>query len=96
LKPVANADRPAADQGRRQTQTFRKRSDKPRLSPEQMKRQSDVLHSAWLHFGEALPVIAFLNTRHAGLNAQPLHLAVESAEGLMRVEQLLEEMALKT
>jgi hypothetical protein len=96
LKPVPKADQPAADQGRRQTTMFRRRSEKPRLSPEQIKRQSDVLHSAWRHFGEALPVIAFLNTRHAALDAQPLHLAVESAEGLLRVERLLEEMTLKT
>ena len=95
MKPVANTDQPAADQGRRQTRMFRKRSDKPRLSPEQMKRQSDVLQSAWRHFGEPGPIIAFLNTRHAALDAQPLHLAVESAEGLMRVERLLEEMTLK-
>ncbi|HEX6072950.1 MAG TPA: hypothetical protein VFY95_08080 [Sphingomicrobium sp.] len=40
-------------------------------------------------------MIAFLNTRHDALDAQPLHLAIESDEGLMRVERLLEEMTLK-
>jgi hypothetical protein len=71
---------------------FRK-SSTPRPSPEEMQRQSDVLQSAWRHFGEAAQVIAFLNTRHEELHAQPLHLAVESAEGLMRVERLLQEMS---
>jgi hypothetical protein len=53
-----------------------------------------VLGSAWRHFGEPGPVIAFLNTRHGQLDGQPLHLALESDEGLMRVERLLETMTL--
>lgn len=96
MKSAANADPAAPGQGRHRTKTFRRSSDRSRLTPEQIKRQSDVLHSAWRHFGEASPVIAFLNTRHAALNAPPLHLAVESAEGLMRVERLLEQMTLET
>jgi len=40
-------------------------------------------------------VIAFLNTSHAALEAQPLHLAIESEEGFARVEALLEEMSVK-
>jgi hypothetical protein len=40
-------------------------------------------------------VIAFLNTRHEGLGALPLHLAIESDEGLARVETLLEQMTLE-
>ena len=51
---------------------------------------------AWRHFREAAPVIAFLNTRHDGLEGQPLQLAIHSDEGLERVGQLLERMALRT
>ena len=91
------ADQPAVKRrGGGQTMAFRKRSAVPRPSPEQMRRQNDVLQSAWRHFGEAGPVIAFLNTRHDQLDGQPLHLAVQSAEGLLRVEQLLADMALRT
>jgi hypothetical protein len=95
LKPPAAAPpAPAANPGQRRTRVFRKST--PRPSPEQMRRQNDVLQSAWRHFGEAAPVIAFLNTRHDALDGQPLHLALESPEGLIRVERLLQEMTLRT
>jgi hypothetical protein len=71
---------------------FRRRSKTPLPTPQQSRRQSDVVRSAWRHFGEAAPVIAFLNTRHDALDAQPLHLAIESDDGLHRVEMLLEQM----
>lgn len=95
LKPGALADPSAAANGAGRTRTFRRYSGAPRLTREQTKRQSDVLQSAWRHFGEPGPVIAFLNSQHEQLMGQPLHLAVESDEGLMRVERLLEEMTLK-
>ena len=60
---------------------FHKRR-KPNMAPEQSRRQSQLVQSAWRHFGGAGPVIAFLNTRHDALEAQPLHLAIESDEGL--------------
>ena len=44
-------------------------------------------------FGEPGPVIAFLNTRNAALEGQPLQLAIESDQGLERVESLLKQMA---
>ena len=80
---------------RRKRMMFRKRTNAPRPSPEQIQRQNDILQRPWRHFGSAAPVIAFLNTRHDQLEAQPLHLAVESVEGLQRVERLLDELALK-
>ena len=83
-----------ASKGGGQTKSFRKYSNAPRLTPEQTRRQNDVLRSAWRHFGEPGPVIAFLNTQHEKLNGQPLHLALESNEGLVRVESLLNEMTL--
>jgi hypothetical protein len=40
-------------------------------------------------------MIAFLNTRHEALQGQPLHLAIESDEGLGRVERLLQQLKRK-
>ena len=37
-------------------------------------------------------MIAFLNTHHHELEAQPLSLAIESDDGLARVEQLLQQL----
>jgi uncharacterized protein (DUF2384 family) len=74
---------------------FRRRRNSPPPTPEQSRRQSALIQSAWRHFGEAAPMIAFLNTRHAALDGQPLQLAIESDGGLERVEQLLNEMTLE-
>jgi hypothetical protein len=38
-------------------------------------------------------MIAFLNTHHRELEAQPLSLAIESDDGLARVEQVLQKIA---
>jgi hypothetical protein len=40
-------------------------------------------------------MIAFLNTRHEALGAQPLTLAIESDDGFARVERVLEDLARK-
>lgn len=74
---------------------FPRRSTSARPTPEQSRRQSDVIRSAWRHFGEPGPVIAFLNTRDDALDGQPLHVAIESDTGLERVETLLQQLALK-
>ena len=74
---------------------FRKRRYLPLQPPEQSRRQSDLVQCAWRHFREAAPMIAFLNTRHEALDAHPLTLALESDEGLERVEQLLQQLTLK-
>jgi hypothetical protein len=71
---------------------FRKRSNGPPPTPEQSRRQSDIIQSTWRHFREAAPMIAFLNTRHDALEGQPLHLAIESEEGFRRVERLLQQL----
>ena len=77
----------------RTTRQFRKFNASPRLSPEQLRRQNDVLQSAWRHFGLPGPVVAFLNAKNAQLEGgQPLCLAIESDVGLQRVERLLNEM----
>jgi hypothetical protein len=44
---------------------------------------------------EVGPVIAFLNTHHESLGGQPLHIALDSEEGLLRVERLLGAMPLE-
>jgi hypothetical protein len=64
-------------------------------TPEQSRRQADVVRSAWSHFGEPGPVIAFLNTSNDTLACQPLRLAIESDEGLERVEGLLRQLTLQ-
>jgi uncharacterized protein (DUF2384 family) len=80
--------RPVARRG----MAFRKNSRIALPTPEQSRRQASVVQSAWRHFGEPGPVIAFLNTPHAVVEGQPLHLAIESDEGLARVEALLKQM----
>jgi uncharacterized protein (DUF2384 family) len=76
----------------RRSMVFRKRRTTAPPTPGQARRQSEIVQSAWRHFGESGSAIAFLNTRHEGLGAQPLHLAIESDEGLERVATLLEQM----
>jgi hypothetical protein len=73
---------------------IRKHSKTSLPTPEQSRRQGDVVRSAWRHFGEAGSVIAFLNTRQDVLDGHPLHLAIESDAGLERVQTLLEELTL--
>jgi hypothetical protein len=74
---------------------FNKRRRSPAMPAEESRRQSQLVQSAWRHFRGAAPVIAFLNTRHDALDALPLHLAIESDEGLERVETLLRQMSIK-
>lgn len=75
----------------RQTMRFRRRRGAAPPTAEQLNRQSDVLKCAWRQFGEAEMVIVFFNTRHDQLVGRPLHLALKSAEGLERVEKLLQQ-----
>ena len=71
---------------------FRKRRFAPPQAPDQARRQAELVQSAWRHFREAAPMIAFLNTHHRELEAQPLSLAIESDDGLARVEELLQQL----
>ena len=89
LEPI---DGHAADRRRRQSIAFRKRRNAPLPTLDQSRRQSDLVQAAWRHFREAAPMIAFLNSRHDALEGQPLHLAIESDEGLARVERLLQQL----
>lgn len=76
----------------RRRMSFRKQTRAVPPTPEQSRRQSHVVQSAWRHFGEPGSAIAFLNTRHAALQGQPLQLAIESDRGLARVDTLLTQM----
>jgi hypothetical protein len=89
-------DRPADRKAAPWTKRFRKSAPSARPSPEQLRRQDSVLQCAWRSLGTSGPVIAFLNTHNEQLGRLPLHLALESDEGLMRVERLLGEIALET
>jgi len=88
LEPKPDRPQPPA----RRSMAFRKRRTSPLPTADQSRRQNDVVQSTWRHFGEAAPVIAFLNTHHEALDGQPLHRAIESDEGLERVETLLARM----
>lgn len=61
-------------------------------TPGEARRQSRVIQFAWRHFGEPGPVIAFLNTRQDALGGSPIQLAIESDDGLQRVERLLKDL----
>ena len=79
----------------RRAMTFRRRSKLAPPTSDQSRRQSDVVQSAWRHFGERGPAMAFLNTRNEALEGKPLHLAIEGDEGLARVETLLQRITLE-
>lgn len=70
----------------RRNMAFRRKGNSSLPTPEESRRQSDVVQSAWRHFSESGPVIALLNTCHSALEAQPFHLAIQSDEDLGRVE----------
>ena len=95
MRPAKTPDDPATVPAARRSMGFRKHSKTPLPTRDQSRRQSHVVQSVWRHFGEPGPVIAFLNTRHHALEGQPLHLAIESDEGLERVETLLKQMTLE-
>ena len=85
-------DEVAGEPAARRPNVFRRRSYAARQTPDQSRRQSTLIQSAWRHFRESAPMIAFLNTPHDALGAQPLHVAIESDEGLARVERLLQQL----
>ena len=82
----------ASQRPKLQTRTFRRYDPSKRPTPEQLQRQGAVVQQAWRTFGDSTAVIAFLNTHHEQLDRQPLSLAIESDEGLLRVQGLLGEI----
>ena len=77
------------------TKRSRRKAQSTLPTPEQLRRQNALLRCAWRNLGESAPVIAFLNSHNEHLGGQPLCLALESEEGLMRVEGLLGKMGAK-
>jgi hypothetical protein len=96
MSGAENSPDSAAAPAPRRTMAFRKYSKKTAPTPDEARRQSLIVQSAWRHFGEPGAAIAFLNTRHDGLDGHPLRLAIESDEGLARVETLLSRMTSET
>lgn len=78
------------------TRTFRKWQPNMALSPDQVRRQSAVLRCAHHGLASRDATVAFLNSYNQKLDGVPLHLALESDEGLLRVEQLLMKRKAKT
>jgi hypothetical protein len=68
---------------------FRRFAPPSSLTPEQCRRQTMVLRAACEHLFPRGTAIAFLNTHHRKLGGKPLQVALESDDGLLRVEQLL-------
>jgi hypothetical protein len=62
-------------------------SDRPKLAPDAASRQGQVTKLALEALGGRDEAIAYLNTACGKLGGRPLDLAVESAEGLGRVER---------
>ena len=85
-------DQKVGDPDAGRSTVFRRRRIVPPQAPDQARRQAELVRSAWRHFREAAPMIAFLNTHHRELDAQPLSLAIESDDGLARVEELLQQL----
>ena len=74
------------------TRSFRTYRPALTLTPEQGRRQSDVLRSACRHLPTRDTTVAFLNAYNKQLGGVPLQLALASDQGLIRVEQLLASM----
>lgn len=72
---------------------FKRRSDTPRLTPEQAARQGRAATLAFQRLGESAAVIAFLNTHDEALGGRPIDLAVASDEGLRAVESAIAGLA---
>jgi len=71
------------------TRSFRKWQPNATLTPDQARRQTAVLRLAHDGLSSRDATVAFLNSYNRQLDGVPLHLALESEEGLLRVEQLL-------
>ena len=84
---------PAVRPGR--TRTFRRYNPITNFTPDQTRRQSDLLRSAWRSLKSKEAVISFLNTSNDRLGGVPLSLAMASEDGLRSAETLLGEMHLE-
>lgn len=72
---------------------FTKASTVPKLSPDQLKRQSLITHLACSLSGNSTEAIQFLNHSDQSLGGRPLDLATTSASGFSVVEQAIRMLA---
>lgn len=92
-KPVVES---ADESNVERSMVFRKRRyTPPPQTADESRRQAKLVQCAWRHFGEPAPMIAFLNAHHKELEARPLTLAIESDDGLARVERVLKDFTRK-
>jgi len=82
-----------ADAAPARSSTMRwQKSNRPRLAPDQAKRQGEITQLAFLLLGRE-PAIAFLNTAHSALGGRPLDLAIASDAGRNSVEAEIGRLA---
>ncbi len=71
------------------TRSFQKWRPRSTLSPEQSRRQSEVLRHAHQNLPSSEMIVAFLNSYNRRLEGIPLQLALESDKGLSDVAEFL-------
>ena len=72
-----------------QTRNFRRSGPIVRFTPDQSRRQNELIRGAWESLKTKEAVIAFLNTHNDALGGEPLTLAIASEEGLRFAERAL-------
>ena len=77
-----------------QSRIFRRSGPIVRFTPDQSRRQNDLIRGAWQRLKSKEAVIAFLNSHNKDLGGETLSLAMESDEGLRCAERLLAQMSL--
>jgi antitoxin Xre/MbcA/ParS-like protein len=87
---------PAEPAGAPIARSFRKYAPPSSLTPDQCRRQTGVLRAACEHLAPRGTAIAFLNSDNQKLGGKPLQLALDSEDGLLRVERLLASMNART
>ena len=81
-------DTPAEVPASKPARHYRKFTPPSSLTPDQVRRQTDVLRAACEHLVSGA-AIAFLNAYNKELGGNPLQLALQSDDGLLRVERHL-------
>jgi hypothetical protein len=71
------------------TRNFRPAAPLVRFSPDQIKRQNDLIRAAWQSLKSKDAVMAFLNAHNDQLEGVPLRLALASEQGLKSAQELL-------
>lgn len=72
---------------------FVKASTVPKLSPDRLKRQSQITQFAFAVLADRSQAIGFLNQANPSLGGRPLAIATDSAEGYAAVEKAVRLLA---